>query len=348
MKIALVGRVAEDKELFDGQTIKTRLLYDLLKEIDQVYLVDTYEYRKHIFSILIKSIKALVTCDVLVMSISINGRKVFFPFFYYLNKIFKKNIYHALIGGRLANNINENPNWKKYVNSFKINWVESHELISDLKRIGVSNAVYLPNFKRLNPVQLKENHEYQYIYKYCMFSRIQKKKGISDAIEAINGINKKYQCIKAKLDIYGPIDKTYETEFFQMLNKYKDFIEYKGVVDSSESVDTIKDYFMLLFPTRYYNEGIPGTIIDAMAAGVPVIARKWHFCSEILEHKQNSYIYEFDKPDDLFQMIDYSINNSLEVEGMKANCIVKSREYMFESAFEIINYELTKIMETYK
>lgn len=46
MKVALVGRVATEIELYDGQTVKTRNLYYLLKEIedfDNVFLVDTYE-----------------------------------------------------------------------------------------------------------------------------------------------------------------------------------------------------------------------------------------------------------------------------------------------------------------
>ena len=50
---------------------------------------------------------------------------------------------------------------------------------------------------------------------------------------------------------------------------------YCGIKDPKDSVKTLKNYFALVFPTRFYTEGIPGTIIDAYYAGVPVIASKW-------------------------------------------------------------------------
>ena len=85
----------------------------------------------------------------------------------------------------------------------------------------------------------------------------------------------------------------FKDEFDDLLEQYSDCVTYRGAVDAAKSVETLKNYYMLLFPTRYYNEGIPGTIIDAMAAGVPVIARKWHYCSEMLMHQNNGFVYDF-------------------------------------------------------
>lgn len=342
MKIALVGRVAEGKELFDGQTVKTRYLYELLKQIDDVFLVDTYEYKKHIVRTLLSSIKALSSCDAVVLSISINGRRFFFPFFYYLNKIYKKQIFHSLIGGRLASNIEKNPTWKKYVSSFKVNWVESHELVSLLNDMGVMNASYLPNFKKLKKVERLEEHSYSNPYRYCIFSRVQKQKGITDAIDTIMAINSHYGCRKAVLDIYGPIDEDFKDEFREVLDRCSDCVTYKGSVDASKSVEALQTYYMLLFPTRYYNEGIPGTIIDAMAAGVPVIARKWHYCEEMLTHQNNGLVYAFDDTNGLFEMIKYSIENENEIVRMKPRCLEKADEYLFENAFKIIKAELSE------
>ena len=45
----------------------------------------------------------------------------------------------------------------------------------------------------------------------------------------------------------------------------------------------MKDYFALLFPTRYEGEGFAGTLIDAYAAGVPVVASDWKYNGEIVE-----------------------------------------------------------------
>lgn len=335
MKIALVGRVATGIELYDGQTVKTRSLYNLLKEIEdveQIFLVDTYEYKKHFFKAFLQSFKILVNCEKIVLSISINGRKFFFPYFYYLNKIFKRDIYHSLIGGRLAQNIKEHPSWKKYVNSFKVNWVESRKIVDDLKMIGVNNAEYLPNFKHIRTLTINELQKYsKERYAFCTFSRVQERKGITDAIEAIKAINNQYGNQIAELDIYGPIDEEYAFKFNKLIEANKGIVNYKGCINANESVEVIKDYYALLFPTRYFNEGIPGTIIDAFAAGVPVIARKWHYCDEMISDKVNGLIYDFDKPEMLVEIIRFAINHGELMSEMKINCLKKSQEYMYES-----------------
>lgn len=48
-------------------------------------------------------------------------------------------------------------------------------------------------------------------------------------------------------------------------------------------VETIKNYFALLLLTYYQDEGLAGTLIEAMAAGTPVIARNWRFNKKIVK-----------------------------------------------------------------
>jgi glycosyltransferase involved in cell wall biosynthesis len=102
-----------------------------------------------------------------------------------------------------------------------------------------------------------------------------KKKGIEDAVDAVRFVNRRYGKTAFSLDIYGPVDPE-ENEWFENLKQnFPSEIRYCGCVDANKSVDVVKDYFALLFPTRFFTEGIPGTIIDAYAAGVPVISAKW-------------------------------------------------------------------------
>ena len=341
MKVALIGRVANDISLYDGQTVKTRNLLKLIssiEEVEGVYIVDTYKYSKRFIFVFVEMLKALKNCDAVILSVSINGRKVFFPLLYALNKIYKKRIYHSLIGGRLAQNVKDHPKWKQYINSFEKNWVESKTIVDDLKKIGVYNGEYLPNFKNIPILSENDMRIDTTEFKFCTFSRVQKMKGIEDAIVAIGGIIKKYN-YSVSLDIYGPIDKEYEFEFREILSQFPQQVRYMGCVDSNMSVETIKDYYALIFPTRYYNEGIPGTIIDALSSGVPVIARKWHYCAEMLEDGVTGYIYDFDKPEMLEMKIIDAIHND-DFLSMKKNCLARAKEYSFENAKNIIESDL--------
>ena len=82
----------------------------------------------------------------------------------------------------------------------------------------------------------------------------------------------------ATLDIYGPVEDDYKEELFSLIESSQNNCKYCGIIDSSKSVEALKSYFALLFPTHWKHEGIPGTIIDAFSAGIPVIARKWQRC----------------------------------------------------------------------
>lgn len=334
MKVAIIGRIAKDVKLYDGQTVKTREIYKVVEEIvsqENVYVIDTYQYSKHFLSVLFKTVYYTWKSDCVLISVSLKGRRVFFPLLYYLNKIYKRDIYHFLIGGRLASNIQKYPQLKKYVSSFKCNYVEGKRIVDDLYKMNIKNVAYIPNFKNIEIL-----HEDELIsaecepYKFCTFSRVEEKKGIQEAVFGISAINKRFGRKIATLDIYGIIDSSYESRFNDILNKNSEFVSYKGCVDPQLSVRTIKNYFMLLFPTKYYNEGLPGTIIDAFCAGVPVIAARWHYCDEILTDGIEGIVYEFDDGAGLEKSIEYVIENRDKVKEMKINCIKRANCFSVE------------------
>lgn len=66
--------------------------------------------------------------------------------------------------------------------------------------------------------------------------------------------------------------------------KFPPYIRYGGSVPFDKSVNVLKDYFALLFPTYYEGEGFAGTLIDAYSAGAPVIviAFDWKYNSELV------------------------------------------------------------------
>lgn len=79
----------------------------------------------------------------------------FFHYLYHLNKKYKKPICHDVIGGILASKVESKKNWKKYLNSFSVNWVELPSLKEKLQGLGKVNVMSLTNFKRLNICSLE-------------------------------------------------------------------------------------------------------------------------------------------------------------------------------------------------
>ena len=341
-KIGIIGRVAKDANLYDGQTVKTKILQDELQRIypdSELLIADTYNCKRNMMKLFFNVFQCIKNSDVVFVLLSRNGAKILFPFIYECNKIFKKRIYHDVIGGSLDELINKGIIKKKHLLGFEKNWVESENLKKKIEMLGITNVDVIPNFKRLKILEKDLLcTQYDGVLKFCTFSRVTKQKGITDAIEAIRELYDEGESVV--LHIYGPIEGSYKDEFEKLLRENSGCVIYKGISEFSKSVEVLKDYFMLLFPTTFYGEGFPGTIIDAYAAGIPVIATDWHCNPEIIKEGITGILYDSNNKELLKEKIIYSIKNKDKIIRMKNNCIDKAWDYHPDKIMKIIINEI--------
>lgn len=327
--IALIGRVDLTNEMVDGQTVKSRTLYKALQKYTNynVHLVETKDYKRRPGRVFFQLIRALRKSDAVILIVSKNGRHFFFPLMYIVAKVFKKRIYHDCIGGRLAREVKQYPNWRKYLNAFRANWMESEILVSNLQSEGIRNAVYLPNFKLFKNVDSR-TMPITPPFRFCTFSRVMKQKGIDHAIQTIQSMNVREGTIKYQLDIYGPIEDDYRDEFFDLVSRAADCVRYQGVAKPDEGAKIVGNYYGLLFPTMFYSEGFPGTILDALAAGVPVIASRWAYYDQMLQDGVTGFSYPIEEPSCLKEAIlELLALSPEEYSNMSKECKKSSEQY---------------------
>ena len=334
MKIGICGHFGGKEVCLDGQTVKTKIVYDALSENygkENVIINDTYKIKKRLIPVFFGTVKLFAVSDACIMLPAHNGIKVFTPLFCILKKIFKKKIYYSVIGGWLAKYISDKPKLEKRLKSFDGIFVETTTMKANLEKMGFENISVIANFKHLNIVSEFEN-EYSTPYRLCTFSRVMKEKGIAEAIEAIKKVNKACGKNVFALDIYGPVDSS-QTEWFENLkNDFPEYVKYCGCVPFDKSVDVLKDYFALLFPTLFYTEGIPGTIIDAYAAAIPVISAKWESFADIVDDGITGIGYEFGNTDALVSVLADIADKPSTVTEMKVACAKKAECYLPQNA----------------
>ena len=197
-----------------------------------------------------------------------------------------------------------------------------------LEEQNFANVIVVPNCKELTPLSVDELvYQSEEPYRLCTFSRVNRKKGIEDAANVIREINEERGKSVYKLDIYGRIDEGEEQWFENFTKSMPDYIRYCGQISSDRSVEVVKNYFALLFPTKYYTEGIPGTIIDTYFAGVPVISSMWQSYHDIVDTDITGVGYEFDNLNDLKQKLLDIENRANDFNALKVNCLSKSLQY---------------------
>lgn len=340
MKVAVIGHFAINQEYKDGQTIKVRNLYNELKnEVGEnnILKIDTYNYKKNPIKLVKQCITAM-SADNIVFLPAQNGVKVFIPFLCFLNKFYRKNLLYDVVGGWLPEVLKENKFLLKISKKITKIFVETDGMRVKLNSLGLNNVELMLNFKDLSPI--KEDEVIKINYKkinVCTFSRVIKEKGIENAINVINKINKRYEKNIYHLDIYGQIGEEYR-ENFQKVIEYADSgsVCYKGEVEPSKSVETIKKYDLLLFPTYYDGEGLAGTIIDAFFAGVPIISSDWKYNKEIINNNVTGIIFKAKDDNDFENVLNDVYLKKYDVDKMKIECIKESKRYLPNVAIKSI------------
>lgn len=338
--IGIIGRVAEGTDLYDGQTIKTRILCNELRSRfpdKELICVDTHNYKKRAIITLFNTLKCFLKCKTIFLLVSANGMKFYFPFMYYLNKIFKRKIIHDCIGGSLHLFVEKNSKWVKYLNSFSYNLVELDHMKKELCKLGIKNVLTVPNFKRLTCVDINEiKAKTELPLKCCTFSRVCRQKGIVDAIECAERLNNEYGKTVVTLDIYGQIEPEFIEEFDSILNFCTDAVQYKGKIAFDKSVDYLKEYDVMLFPTVFIGEGFPGTLLDAYASALPVIASDWRYNSELIIEGKTGFLYNYQDTNQLYEAVKKVVDDPCILQKMRLNCINEYSKYSADAIMDHI------------
>ncbi len=339
-KICIIGHFGFGKVLLNGQTIKTKIITEEIETQfgkDNIVLLDLAGGIKRIPYLFFKIPFVLSKCDNLIMMPVENGLKFLTPLLSIWNSIFKRKLHYVVIGGWLPKFISDKKWLKKGLRKFRGIYVETNTMRVALEKDGFNNVFVLPNCKKLN-ILPKD----QLVYpvgvplKLCTFSRVMKEKGIGTAVQIIKKVNDKLGYTAFSLDIYGQIWEDSKDWFNEIQRDFPEYVSYKGCVEANNSVEVLQDYYALLFPTHFYTEGIPGTIIDAYAAGIPVISAKWESYTDVIDDGITGIGYKFDDLQAFEDVLIKIASNPKMLLNMKINCIEKAKKYVPETAMKVM------------
>ena len=339
-KVAICGHFGGNKKFFDGQTTKTKNLYEVLAEKygeNEIYVIDTYNWRKNPFMLLKKCVTASKKSKNIIILPAHNGVKVFVPLFTRLKKIFNFSLFYDVIGGWLPSFVKDKKGLQKNLKKIDKIFVETNKMKKDLEKMDFDNIEKLVNFKTIKPIKAENlKLKFNKPYHICTFSRVMKEKGIENIVNVVKKINKKE--ILYTLDIYGPVDDKYRDDFEKLQSSFPNYIKYKGCIDSNLSTKIIQNYYLLIFPTRFKTEGIPGTIIDSYFSGVPVIATRWENVFDIVDDNKTGYIVDMYDDVQLEEKLLFCLDKK-NVVGLKENALIKAQEFVADVAIEkLIKY----------
>ena len=100
----------------------------------------------------------------------------------------------------------------------------------------------------------------------------------------------------------------------------------------------VKKYHALLFPTYYEGEGFAGTLLDALASGLPAIATDWKYNKEIVQDNKTGILIECKNLNSLKEALISSMGENWK--DIRFNCLCEAKKYIPHEAIRVLIDEL--------
>ncbi len=335
-KLAIIGHFGGKENYYDGQIVKTTIVTQELEKAlgtDQIRRINTFGWKKNPFRLLANCVNAVWQSDNVLFLTDEGGIKVFPKLLRMVNVTGRCKIHYYVVGGWLHNYLDRSKSGTKNLKKMDAIYVEIPAMQQELLERGFQNAVLVNKFRRMTPIKSDELvMEPKLPYQLCYFSRVMKEKGVEECIEAVKLANERAGFTKYTLDIFGSIHEPYKETFEEMTTAFPDFIRYCGSVDYQKSGSVLKNYFAMLFPTYYASEGYPNAIVDAFAAGLPVIATRWNYNADVIRDHEDGILIDVGSVEQIVNAIE-ELSSDLHVyRTMRFNCLARCTEYLPENA----------------
>lgn len=342
-RVLIVGAYGYFCNHLDGQTVKTRNVHKLIEGCfdGKVCGFDTLKVRRNPL-LLFVLLWQLIRCNTLILVPCLNNLTYVFPLAYYLSKIFGYDIIEICIGGWQVEYFKGNERFKPHrlqmnlSKKIRVFLPEMKEVDCRLKsELGFKNSEYFPNFRFFDPdMPLGNNNSNE--FRLVFMARVNKKKGYDTIFEFANHIRGRFNDIK--IDFFGPIEEGDKEEFMSLIDLNKDIVSYKGVLQPENINKTLCMYDLMLFPTTYYTEGFPGSILDAYISGIPVIATEWMHSHEFIDDGQTGYIVPFGNCQEEFERKILELYRDREkLDCMKRAAHEKCKSYSADAAWNVLS-----------
>lgn len=115
-------------------------------------------------------------------------------------------------------------------------------------------------------------------------------------------------------------------------------VTYHGVFkgESAEVYDELSKYDVMLLPTKWKNEGVPGVLVEAKIAGVPSIVSDMCYNAEIVEDGVSGIVLKENTVENLTEAIERIDKNRAKLYKLKVGAKQSAEKYYIENYIEDI------------
>lgn len=317
---------------YGGVTIKNQNLYIALEKEMPIKKVDFNKVkRKNVKETIRLVFHLLNPGDRFVVGVSGKiTRKRFTQVLYYLNRKAMKKSIIMIMGGTASHDMSVDSEYKKCAKGYKKIYVETQSMKSEMEEAGFENVDIYPNgrFRPQKAVELKTADKK---LRCVFFSQVQPEKGVDFVLKAAEALP------NVDFIFYGKIVDGFKEDFLNNVESLPN-VSYCGVFKgtSEEVYAELSQYDVLLLPTRWEAEGVPGILVEGKIAGLAEIVTDHNYNAEIVENGQDGIVLKNNTVEELTEAILYVQENPDVLRKMKLNSRKSAEKYYIENSIPAI------------
>ena len=245
---------------YGGVTIKNMNLHSALNAEIRIDKVDFSKIKAKDIQELFRLLSVLIRRNNFFV-VGVAGQKTRKNFCKLLYYIHRKAMGHSLIflmGGSVSHDIASDTEYQKYISAYKAVYVETQGMKTELEKVGLRNMHVYPNCRFRPQRCLDINRKLGGSLRCVFFSRVTPDKGIDIVLDTAKILS------SVEFHLYGEIDSAYCDTFTNALSISSN-ITYHGVFKGrdEEVYGELSKYDVMLLPTRWKFEGIPGVLVES-------------------------------------------------------------------------------------
>lgn len=284
MKIYYIGSFPP---AYGGVTIKNKNLYEALEGKLELRRIDMNQIKRGNIPELLRFGWAMVTGKQYIIGLAgQKNRRRFTKLMYRFKRKAMARSVLLVMGGLVDDVVDAGSGFVRMFNSYRKTYVELPGMQRKLQSAGVTNCAIYPN-GRPRPGALPAISAGAGPLNCVFFSIIQPEKGVDLILQAAQELP------HMQFHFYGEIREDYKQSYLAEVSRSNNVI-YHGVFSGSADAvyRELGQYDVLLLPTRWKAEGLPGILVEAKIAGLPAVVSDHNFNREIVSHGYDGLVID--------------------------------------------------------
>ncbi|WP_293729479.1 glycosyltransferase [uncultured Phascolarctobacterium sp.] len=322
---------------YGGVTVKNNMLFGLIKKSIKLIAIDTNYLR------LSKPLNVLRFFGItffknepFVIGVSGKAQRLLSMYFYYGNRKTMRKSILVVMGGQFANIVAEDKAYQKYISCYKKIYVETNSMLENLKEVKIDNVSLFPNCRQKPDFEIKVRENTGRL-QCVFFSMIYPEKGVELVLNAAKRLP------LVDFSFWGDVRKDYKENFQKAINSLKN-CTYYGIFKSNGNnvYELLNQYDLLLFPTFYKNEGVPGILVEAKFAALPAIVSNFAYNAELVRNDEEGVVMQENTADMLVHEILKLDNDRTRLKRYKERTLRFSEKFIIDNYIDDIERELDR------